>query len=154
MAKFDIISDLNITRGAVQTLSGTTANASALIDMKGYEALTAYLETGTVTDAGTASGFTMKLQHSDTTAAVDFVDVPATGLLANSDGGTTVTVTTDAANGLLSGGIGYVGGKRYVRALITGTTGTNATVQVLFLRGKHSSVSGPVATVGATTAAT
>jgi hypothetical protein len=154
MAKFDIISDLNLTIGAVQTLSGTTANNSALIDMKGWEALTVYLETGTVTDAGTAAGFTMKLQHSDTTATGTFVDVPASGLLPGSDGNTTVTVTADAANNLLSGGVGYVGGLRYVRAVFTGTAGTNATVQAVFLRGKHSSISGPVATIGATTAAT
>jgi hypothetical protein len=145
---FDILSDLSLTRGANQTLSGVTPNNSALIDMRGYQALTAYLMAGTVTDAGDANGFTMKLQHSDSTVAGTFVDVPA----ANVSG--TVTVTSDDADNVAAGGIRYTGNRRYVRAVITGTTGTNAVVYVLFLRGKPSSTSAPVATIGATTAAT
>lgn len=148
MGMQDILSDLNLTLGANQTLSGVTPNNSALIDMLGYQALTAYLMTGTVTDAGDALGFTMKLQHSDSTVAATFVDVPADNVSG------TVTVTSDTADNIAAGGVRYVGNRRYVRAVITGTTGTNAVVSVLFLRGKPSSASGPVATIGATTAAT
>jgi len=142
-----MLSNVTMVRGAVQTLSGTTPNNSALIDRRGYDALTVYLETGTVTDAGDANGFTMKLQHSNSTAAGTFVDVPASGIL-----GANVTVTTDAANGIIAGGIGYVGGLRYVRAVFTGTTGTNATVQALGVMGKPHRA--PVEAVGSTTAAT
>jgi len=148
----DLISNMQVIRGAVQTLSGVTPNNSALIDRQGFDGLTVYLETGTVTDAGAAAGFTMKLQHSDTTVAGDFADVPADGLVPNSAGGTTVSVTVDATNGVVAGGVGYVGGKRYVRAVVTGTTGTNATVQALAVLGKPHQA--PVTTVGATTAAT
>jgi hypothetical protein len=148
----DHISNNTRIKGAVQTLSGTTPNNSAAFDRRGYDEMTVYLDTGTVTDAGTAAGFTMKLQHSDTTAAVDFVDVPADGLVPNSSGGTTVTVTTDAANGICAGGVGYVGGKRYVRAVITGTSGTNATVTIDAALGRPHRA--PVTTVGATTATT
>ena len=35
----DILSNMTLTRGAVQTLSGTTPNASAAIDVRGYDAL-------------------------------------------------------------------------------------------------------------------
>lgn len=153
MAKFDILSDLNFTLGAVQTLSGVTPNNSALIDTRGFEGLSVVLQTGTVTDAGTASGFTLKLQHSDTTVAGDFVDVTAADLLP-AGGTTTITVTTDAANNLLAGAIGYTGNRRYVRSVTTGTSGTNATMQTGFVRGRPSSVSSPVAVIGATTAAT
>lgn len=148
----DLISNMQVVRGAVQTLAGATPNNSALIDRLGFDALTVYLETGIVTDAGAAAGFTMKLQHSDTTAAADFADVPAAGLVPNSAGGTTVSVTVDATNGVIAGGVGYVGGKRYVRAVFTGTTGTDATVQVMAALGKPHRA--PVATVGTTTAAT
>jgi hypothetical protein len=144
----DILSDLNLTRGALQTLSGTTPNNSALIDVRGYNALTAYLLNGTITDAGDANGFTMKLQHSDTTVAGDFADVPA----GNVSG--TVAVTSDAADDVIGGAIRYTGNKRYVRAVLTGTTGTNAIVSVLFVRGKPTSASAPVPAIGATTAAT
>lgn len=151
----DLVSDLTEVLGAVQTLSGTTPNNSALFDRRGYEGVRISLITGTVTDAGTAAGFTMKLQDSDTTVAGDFVDVAADYILpAKGATATTVTVTTDAANGIIAGTLGYTGNKRYVRAVITGTSGTNATVQVKGLLGFPSSNSGPVASIGATTAAT
>lgn len=143
----DMISNMTMVRGAPQTLSGATPNNSALIDRRGYDALTVYLETGTVTDAGDANGFTMKLQHSNSTVAGSFVDVPADGVLnAN------VQVTADADDNIIKGGIGYVGGLRYVRAVITGTTGTDAVVNVLGVLGKPHRA--PVAQTAATTAAT
>jgi hypothetical protein len=143
----DLISNNQFVRGANQTLSGVTPNASALIDTRGFSGATVYLMTGAVTDAGTASGFTMKLQHSDTTAADDFVDVPAAQKL-----GDDLTVTSDDDDNILVGGIGYVGIKRYVRAVVTGTTGTDAVVNILAHLGKPHRA--PVTAVGATTAAT
>jgi hypothetical protein len=143
----DLVSNNNFVRGAVQTLSGATPNNSALVDVQGFGGLTVYLETGTVTDAGTAAGFTMKLQHSNSTLGTSFADVPAAELI-----GSTVTVTADGDNGKIIGGVGYVGKKRYVRAVFTGTTGTDATVNILTHRGKPSVA--PCAQVGATTAAT
>jgi len=151
---FDIIAELNLTQAAIQTLSGTTPNASALIDMQGYEGLSIYLLTNTVTDAGTAAGFTAVVQHSDTTAAAAFVDCTAAQLVPNSAGATTLTVLNDTDDDLLVGGVGYRGGKRYVRVNITGTTATAAVVRVLFVRGKNASTSAPLATTGSTTAAT
>lgn len=148
----DMISNMQLIRGAQQTLSGTTPNNSALIDRRGYDALTIYGLTGTVTDAGTAAGFTMKLQHSDTTAAADFADVDAVDLAKNSSGTTTVTTTLDTDDDVLTGGIGYLGNKRYVRAVFTGTTNTAAAVSILAVLGKPARA--PVSTVGATTAAT
>lgn len=150
MAMMDLLSDLTLTRGALQTLSGTTPNNSALIDMRGYQALSVYMLTGTVTDAGDTGGFTMNLQHSDSTATGTFVDCTA------SEASGTLTVTVDTNDDILGGGNGvrYIGNKRYVRAVFTGTSGTNAIVSVLFVQGKNSSVSAPVTAIGATTAAT
>jgi hypothetical protein len=148
----DMISNQTILRGASQTLSGATPNNSALIDRRGYDALTVYLATGTVTDAGDAAGFTMKLQHSNSTLGTSFVDVPAAGLLPGLGGGTTVSVTDDADDNIIKGGIGYVGGLRYVRAVFTGTTGTDAAVNIIAVMSKPHRA--PVATVGGTTAAT
>lgn len=148
----DMISNSQLIKVAPQTLSGVTPNNSALIDRTGFDALTVYLETNNVTDAGTADGFTMKLQHSDTTAAADFVDVPTDQLVPNSDGATTVTVTDDAADDVAAGGVGYVGGKQYVRAVVTGSTGTDAVVSALACLGKPHKA--PAGTIGATTAAT
>ena len=144
----DILSNMTLTRGAVQTLSGTTPNASAAIDVRGYDALSVYLQTGTVTDAGAAAGFSTKIQHSDTLVGADFVDVPA-----DEQSGTIAAVTVDATNNVnVPGGISYLGGRRYVRAVVTGTAGTNATVNALFALGKPHRA--PVVAVGATVATT
>lgn len=150
----DIISEINLTHAAAQTLAGTTPNSSALIDMQGYEGLAVYVLTNTVTDAGTASGFTSVIQHSDTTAAASFVDCTAAQLIPNSAGGTTLTVTSDTDDNVLVGGVGYRGGKRYVRVTTTGTSLTDAVVRVVFVRSKNASASAPLATTGSTTAAT
>jgi hypothetical protein len=143
----DGLSNTQRVRGANQTLSGTTANASAAFDTRGFSAATFDLETATVTDAGAAAGFTMKLQHSDTLVGTDFVDVPAAEKL-----GADVAVTLDTADNVIAGSIGYLGIKRYVRAVITGTTGTDAVVYVSGNLAKPHRA--PVARVGATVATT
>jgi hypothetical protein len=144
----DILSNMTITQGAPQTLSGTTPNASAAIDVRGYDALTAYLQTGTVTDAGAAAGFSAKIQHSDTLVGADFVDVPA-----DEQKGAISDVTLDTADNItVPGGVSYLGNKRYVRTVITGTSGTNAVVQALFVLGKpHRAPTTPVGATSATT---
>lgn len=148
----DGISNIQLVRGAPQTLSGTTPNNSALIDRRGFSTVSIFLETGAVTDAGTAAGFTMRLQHSDSTAAASFVDVDAGDLKSNSTGATTVSVLNDTDDDILANGIGYLGNRRYVRAVITGTTATAAVVSILAVLGRPA-VS-PTTTVGATVAAT
>lgn len=148
----DLISNTRMIRGAKQTLSGTTANASALIDRRGFSSTTIYLETGTVTDAGTAAGFNMKIQHSDSTAAASFVDCTDAELLPNSAGLRSLTVTADTDDDILVGGVGYVGGKRYVRTLTTGTTATAADIFTVAVMGHPTNA--PTASIGATTAAT
>lgn len=142
----DGLSNTQLVRGANQTLSGVTPNASAAFDVRGFSTATFDLETITVTDAGTASGFTMKLQHSDTLVGTDFADVAADEKL-----GDDVTLTAETAAATI-GSIGYVGNKRYVRAVITGTTGTDAVVFVKGNMGKPHRA--PVTRIGATVATT
>ena len=47
----DGLSNTQVIRGADQTLSGTTANASAAFDVRGFSTAVFDLETGAVTDA-------------------------------------------------------------------------------------------------------
>lgn len=142
----DGLSNNQVVRGANQTLSGATPNASAAFDVRGFSTATFDLETITVTDAGTSSGFTMKLQHSDTLVGADFVDVPS-----DEKQGDDVTLTTETPAATI-GSIGYKGNKRYVRGVFTGTTGTDAVVNVRAHLGKPHRA--PVARVGATLATT
>lgn len=110
------------------TLSGTTPASTAWFDTLGFDAVTLFMLNNTVTDAGTASGFSVVIQESDSTAAASATTVAAKDLQgAASD----LTVTLDTADDVLAGGIGYKGSKRYVRATVTGTTGTDADVTFL-----------------------
>lgn len=143
----DGLSNTQVIKAAQQTLSGVTPNNSQAFDVRGFSTATFDLQTGVVTDAGTADGFTMKLQHSDTLDADDFVDVPAGEVI-----GDAVAVTSDAADNVIAGSQGYVGVKRYVRAVLTGTTGTDAVVFIVGNMGKPHRA--PVARVGAALATT
>ena len=145
----DGISSTRIVTLGVQTLSGTTPNASAWFDTKGLDSVTLNLLNGTITDAGTVAGFTGTLQESDLTTAVSATAVAAADCV---DGVNTVTVTTDAANTIIGGKIGYIGSKRYVRINFVGTTNTAATLQVIGV-GMLPSVA-PTTYVGASVAAT
>lgn len=131
MSKRDYLNGCALATGGVATLSGVTPFESNIVDAKHCLGLTASLITGTVTDAGTASGFTMKLQESDTTADGDFTDVAAVDMV---NGTQTLTVTADGDDDIGVGMLGYLGTSRYVRAVVTGTTNTNATVAVVFHR--------------------
>lgn len=127
MAKFDMRNCAEYGLALSATLSGTTAAAGDWIDMQGWVGLTLTVSTGTVTDAGTASGFAFEVQESDTTAAADATAVADADLIgAEAD----LTVTDDADDNVMVGSIGYRGEKRYVRIVATGTTGTNAAVSV------------------------
>lgn len=143
----DGLSNSQVRRGANQTLSGVTPNNSNAFDVRGFSTATFDLHMAAVTDAGTADGLTIKLQHSDTLAAADFVDVPAAEV-----NGTAPVVTSDSADDSIAGGLSYVGAKRYVRTVTTGTTGTNAVVFVVASMGKPHQA--PVARVGAALATT
>jgi hypothetical protein len=151
MAKFDLLSDLNTVHLGLVTLNGTNAVASALVDMRGFEGLRMELNVGTISDAGTASGYTIKLQDSDTTVATDFVDVTA----ANTPNGVVaITNTLDADDDKCIGVLGYIGIKRYVRVVATGTTNSAGAVYPVATRGIPTNVTAPVALITASTAAT
>lgn len=124
MAQEDKRSEKQLALAISATLSGVTPSAGNIVDMDGFEAVTFCFATGAVTDAGDANGFTIKLQHSDTTAASDFADVT----VASDQLGANLTVTSNDADNVPVGMIGYVGNKRYVRCVVTGTTGTNAVI--------------------------
>lgn len=111
--------------GLLATLSGTTPAKGNIVDLVDFQTATIHLVTGTVTDAGAASGFSFEVQESDTTDDADFTAVADADLVgAESD----MTVTDDASDDMAIGSLGYVGTKRYVRVVATGTTGTDATV--------------------------
>lgn len=149
MAKYDMRNPCEYGLALSATLSGTTPAAGAWMDMQGFEALTFIVSTGTVTDAGAAGGFTFEIQESDTTAAAAATAVADADLIGLESA---LAVTVDTDDNKLIGSIGYRGEKRYVRVVATGTTGTDAVVSVVAVKG-YASDQG-TASIDAGTAAT
>lgn len=125
MHKIDMRSDTTVAMGINATLSGVTPSKGNIVDVTDHQAATFVLTTGTVTDAGTSSGFATQIQESDTTVDGDFDAVADADLIGVE---TDLTVTLDTADTVAIGCVGYRGNKKYVRAVITGTTNTAAVV--------------------------
>lgn len=131
------------------TLSGTTPAASAWVDTRGFDSCSLVLKTNTVTDAGTASGFSTEMQENDDTTAAGATAVADAEIIGSESD---LTVTADGDDDKLIGALGYVGNARYVRFNVTGTTGTNAGVDVYAVL-QHASQD-PATFVGTSVAAT
>lgn len=125
MHKQDMRSETTIAHGLLATLSGTTPATGNIVDVADYAAATFALITGVVTDAGATAGITFVVQESDTTVAGDFSAVADADLVGTEAG---LAVAVDTLDGVAIGTVGYIGTKRYVRVVATGTTGTDATV--------------------------
>ena len=149
MASFDMRNNAEYGLALSATLSGVTPAAGDWIDMQGWEAVTFSVSTGTVTDAGTTSGFSFEVQESDTTAAADATAVADADLIGTE---AALTVTDDTDDNVFVGTIGYRGTSRYVRIVATGTTGTDAAVTVHARKDKGASMG--TATIDTGTAAT
>ncbi len=132
MAQRDGISELQLVHLGNLTLSGTSSVASAWVDSREFDKVTLVPLVNTVTDAGTADGFSFEVQESNTTAASDATAVADLELKGSESD---LTVTSDSADNSVAGGIGYLGSKRYVRLVATGTTGTDADVTILAING-------------------
>jgi hypothetical protein len=115
------------------TLSGDTPAASAWVDLRGFDACTLVMVNNTVTDAGTADGFTATMQHGDDTTAAGAANAVADDAI---DETLTIQVTADDADNAVAGGLGYKGSKRYVRLNVVGTTNTDADVSVMAILNK------------------
>lgn len=125
MHKMDMRSETTTAFGISATLSGATPSKGNIVDVTDYAAATFLYQTGAVTDAGAAAGFVVEIQESDTTADADFTAVADADLVGAE---TDLTVTVDSTDSVAIGSIGYIGTKKYVRAVVTGSTGTDAVV--------------------------
>lgn len=127
MANRDNVSNTQMVFLGTLTLSGTTPAASNWVDTRGFDSASIVVKTNTVTDAGTASGFSFEVQEGDDTTAAGATAVADDELIGSESD---LTVTDDGADNTLVGAIGYVGDARYVRIEGTGTTGTSAGVDI------------------------
>lgn len=145
----DSISNRQMVLLGTVTLSGTTPGATSWADTRGWDAAKIVLVTDTVTDAGDTNGFTVTVQHSDTTAAADAAAIVAADSVT---GAISLAVTVDADDDKMIGAIGYIGSKRYLRVRGVGTTGTSATFKAYAILGDPARA--PATFVGTAVAAT
>lgn len=123
----DMLNNKQVVHLGNLTLSGTTPAASDYVDIRGFDAATIVVVSNTITDAGTAAGYTATLQESADTAAASAATVDTDEEV---DGNVTLSETSDTADNSIMGGFGYKGSERYVGVSVVGTTGTDADVSV------------------------
>lgn len=99
------------------TTKGTT------VDLQGFNSATLIVNSGAITAAGL---YAVKLQHSDTTTDGDFADVDAGDLVGDLPAALEATSVYKQ---------GYKGSKRYIRAVITKTSGTSIVAGAVVVRG-------------------
>lgn len=129
----DMFHNKTVTHLGNVAVSGATPATSAYVDTRGFDGLTLVVVNNTVTDAGTAAGFTVTLQESEDTTAAGADTVAAANTV---DGNNTVVVTSDSADDAIAGGFGYKGNARYVGISVTGTTGSDADISIIAVQNK------------------
>jgi len=117
----DTYSDFSIAATLVPAVQAATANGTA-VDLQGFNSATLVINTGAIASSGL---YAIKIQESATTTDGDFTDVAAADLLGSLPAG----LAADTAYKQ-----GYVGNKRYVRAVITKTSGTSIAAGAVFVR--------------------
>ena len=123
----DMLNNTQMVHLGNLSLSGTTPATSDYVDLRGFSAATIVVVANTITDAGTASGFTITLQESADTAGASAGTVAADEAV---NGTITLTETSDGADDTVIGSFGYLGSDRYAGVSAVGTTGTAADLSI------------------------
>lgn len=120
--------------GVVQSLAPAVISATATqteIDLAGFESALVLINAGAIVSAG---DFTVSLEHSDTTTNEDFAACTSGHLVGS------FPASLAAASAYK---VGYKGGKRYIRTVITKNSGTSVAAGIQVLKGHP--LTGPVA---------
>ena len=118
--------DLASSIGVVQTLAPVDYSATTkgtAVDLQGFDSAAVVVNTGAITSSGK---YVVSVQESDTTTDGDFGNVDAKDLL----GALPAELAATSAYK-----IGYVGNKRYIRAVITKTSGTSIVAGAVVIKG-------------------
>jgi hypothetical protein len=118
----DSFSGFSVVASLVPAVVAATTKGSHA-DLQGYSSALLVINTGAIVSDG---DYGIALQESDTTTDGDFADVAAKDLLG------TLPATLEASATYKQG---YVGNKRYVRAVITKTGGTSIAAGAVIVRG-------------------
>jgi hypothetical protein len=118
----DGISGISVVSTLVPATQSATAKGTA-VDLQGFNSASVIVNTGTIVSAGL---YVMSMQESNTTTDGDFTDVVAGDMLG-------AFPASLAASSVYK--VGYKGAKRYIRAVITKTSGTSIDAGAVVVRG-------------------
>lgn len=108
----DLASKIGVVATLVPAVQSATLKGTA-VDLRGYDSAALVVNTGAIAGDGL---YDVKLQESDTTTDGDFTDVVAADLIGD------LPAALEASSVYRQG---YVGRKRYIRAVITKQSGTS-----------------------------
>jgi hypothetical protein len=118
----DTLHDTTVVASLVPAVQAATLKGST-VDLAGYGSALMVVNTGAIASDG---DYSIAMQHSDTTTDGDFANVTAADLLG------------DLPDSLEASSVyrqGYIGKKRYVRAVITKAGGTSIAAGAVFVLG-------------------
>jgi hypothetical protein len=120
MASKDLHNNIDIKRAiSPVSVSDNTAQVSQILDTRGYESVELVISTGSIADADAT--FVVLIEDGDSATLTDAAAVSDTFLL-----GTEALAGFQFDDDNECRKIGYVGGKRYVRATITPASNASA----------------------------
>ena len=120
MASKDLHNNIDIKRAiSPVSVSDNTAQVSQILDTRGYESIELVIATGSIADADAT--FSVLIEDGDSSTLTDAAAVADTFLL-----GTEALAGFQFDDDNECRKIGYVGGKRYVRATITPANNASA----------------------------
>ena len=118
----DLSHNIGVATVMAPAVQAATVTSEAF-DLLNFNAFALLVTTGAIVGAG---NFTAKLQHMDTTAGGSFADVPSADLID-------ALPDSLAADTVIK--VGYKGGKRYLRVVLTKNGGTSIAVGVVLIKG-------------------
>ena len=118
----DIASNIGVDQTLAPVDYAATTKGTA-VDLLGFNSAALVINTGAITSAGL---YVVKMQESDTTTDGDFADVDAADLVGALPASLAATSTYKQ---------GYIGNKRYIRAVITKTSGTSIVAGAVVVKG-------------------
>jgi hypothetical protein len=118
----DIASNIGVDQSLAPVDYSATTKGTA-VDLKGFNSAAVVVNTGAITSSGK---YVVSVQESDTTTDGDFSDVDASQIVGS-------LPSELAASSSYK--VGYIGNKRYIRAVITKTSGTSIVAGAIVVLG-------------------
>ena len=133
--------DLKNNIGVVQSLAPAVRDADANgtgVDLQGFESATVLIDMGAEgITLSTTNKIEIELEHSDDNSTFTDVTSSADVIGATPDSNGVIATFDDPAEAPAIASVGYIGGKRYIRAVanFSGTHGTATPLAVSVIKG-------------------